>query len=134
MMDINSPESNPLQLENCYFDATHEYVQGFKSLGMWTFHPTMKKILHLASMEIGSENTCNITQFFSFFNEIVAKEKKSLDRNSIQDVLFVMRGGYNYNAITQIYGEDFCNEHVNSCQWQFRNDVIKKSTQIPMEF
>ena len=87
MMDINSTESNPLQLENCYFYATQKRVQGFKSLGMWTFHPTMKKILHLASMEILSENTSDITQFFSFFNEIVAK-----DINSIQDVLFVMRG------------------------------------------
>ena len=66
MMDIDNAESNPLQLEN----VTHKRVQGFKSLGLWTFHPTMKKILHLASMEIHSENTRNIAQFFSFFNEI----------------------------------------------------------------
>ena len=76
MMDIDNAESNPLQLENCYFDATHKRVQGFKSLGLWTFHPTMKKILHLASMEIRSENTRDIAQFFGFFNEILAKEKK----------------------------------------------------------
>ena len=52
----------------------------------------MKKIWCLASMEIHSENTHDIIEFFSFFNEIVAKEKKSLDINSIRDVLFVMRG------------------------------------------
>ena len=34
MMDINNPEVNPLQFENCYFDATHKHVQGFKSLGI----------------------------------------------------------------------------------------------------
>ena len=76
IMDIDNPEANPLQLENCYFDVMHKCVQGFKSLGLRTFHPAMKKILHLASMEIHSENTQDITQFFSFFNEIVAKEKK----------------------------------------------------------
>ena len=58
MMDIDNPEANPLQFENCYFDATHKHVQGFKSLGLWTFHPAMKKILCLASMEIWTENTC----------------------------------------------------------------------------
>ena len=75
-MDIDSTESNPLQLENGYFDAMHKCVQGFKSLGMWAFHPTMKKILHLASVKIHSENTSDIAQFFSFFNEIAAEEKK----------------------------------------------------------
>ena len=43
MMDIDNPEANPLQFENCYFNATHKCVQGFKSLGLWTFHPAMKK-------------------------------------------------------------------------------------------
>ena len=76
MMDINNPEVNPLQFENCYFDVTHKRVQGLKLLGLWTFHPAMKKILHLASIEIWTENMCDITQFFRFFNEIVAKEKK----------------------------------------------------------
>ena len=52
MMDIDNPEANALQLENCNFGVMHKCVQGFKSLGLWTFHPTMKKILCLASMEI----------------------------------------------------------------------------------
>ena len=34
MMDVDNPEANPLQLENCYFDAMHKCVQGFKSLGL----------------------------------------------------------------------------------------------------
>ena len=76
MMDIDSPQSNPLQLENCYFDVMHKHVQGFKFLGLLTFHLTMKKILCLASMEIHSEKTWDIMQFFSFSNKIVAKEKK----------------------------------------------------------
>ena len=134
MMDIDSTESNPLQLENCYFDAMHKHVQGLKSLGIWTFHPTMKKILCLASMEIHSENTSDIAQFFSFFNKIVAKEKKVPGCKYNLRCFVCDEEGYNYNAITQVYGEDFCNEHEKGCQWHFKNDVIKKSTQIPMEF
>ena len=90
MMDINNAESNPLQLENCYFDAMHKRVQGFKSLGLWTFHPTMKKILCYASMEIHSENTCDIAVLQFFQRDSSKGEKK--DINSIRDASYVMRG------------------------------------------
>ena len=134
VMDIDNAESNPLQLENCYFDAMHKSVQGFKSLELWTFHPTMKKILRLASMEICSENTRDIAQFFSLFNEILAKEKKIPGYKFNPRCFVCDEGGYNYNAITQVYGEDFCNMCVKGCQWHFKNDVVKKSTHIPIEF
>ena len=132
MMDINNPEVNPLQFENCYFDATHKRTQGFKSLGLWTFHPAMKKILHLASMEIRTENTHDIAQFFRFFNEIVAKEKKVPGYKFNPRCFICDEGGYNYNVISDVYGEDFCNAHVKGCQWHFKNDVIKKLTHIPI--
>ena len=45
-----------------------------------------------------------------------------------------MKGGTNYNAISEVYGKDFCNAHVKGCQWHFKNDVIKKLTHIPMEY
>ena len=117
MMDIDNAESNPLQLvENCYFDAMHKRVHGFKSLGLWTFHPTMKKILRLASMEIHSENMRDIAQFFSFFNEILAKEKKIPGYKFNPRYFVCDEGEYNYNTITQVYGEDFCNIHIKGCQ------------------
>ena len=134
MMDIDIAESNPLQLENCYFDAMHKRVQGFKSLGLLTFHPTMKKNLHLASMEIHSENTCDIAQFFSFFNEILAKEKKIPGYKFNLRCFICDEGGYNYNTITQVCREDFCNTHIKGCHWHFKNDVVKKSTHIPIKF
>ena len=49
-MDIDGDE-NIMQTENAYFDATHR-VHGFKSFGLWVYHPSMWRILCLASMEI----------------------------------------------------------------------------------
>ena len=43
-MDINEPY-NILQEENAYFDATHTRVHGFKSFGLWTYHPTMHQMI-----------------------------------------------------------------------------------------
>ena len=51
-MDVDSSVSSVLQQENAYFNATHTCVHGFKSLGLWMYHPSMCKILCLASMDI----------------------------------------------------------------------------------
>ena len=115
MMDIDNPDANPLQFENCYFNVTHKCVQGFKSLGLWTFHPTMKKILCLASMEIHTENTQDIAQLFRFFNEIVAKEKKIPGYKFNLRCFVCDEEGYNYSTITEVYGQDFCNAWIKGC-------------------
>ena len=85
-------------------------------------------------MKIWTENTHDITHFFRFFNEIVAKEKKVPGYKFNPRCFFCDEGAYNYNAITEVYGEDFCNACVKGCQWHFKNDVIKKLTHIPMEY
>ena len=71
-MDVNGPE-NILQVENAYFDATHIHVHGFKSLGLWLYHPTMRKTIRMASMNIRTENSKDIALFFTLFNEILQK-------------------------------------------------------------
>ena len=49
-MDIDG-DDKIMQTENVYFDATHSRVHGFKSFGLWVYHPSMRHILRLASME-----------------------------------------------------------------------------------
>ena len=69
-MDINKPY-NILQEENAYFDAMHTRVHGFKSFGLWTYHPTMHQMIQLASMEMQSENTNDISTSFMLLNEVL---------------------------------------------------------------
>ena len=69
-MDVDGPE-NVLQLENAYFDATHTWIYGFKSLGLWMFHPSQRKILRLACMDIRTENANDIAKFFTLYNEML---------------------------------------------------------------
>ena len=39
-MDIDG-DKNIMKTENAYFDATHSRVHGFKSFGLWVYHPSM---------------------------------------------------------------------------------------------
>ena len=74
-MDVDSHEKNVLQEENAYFNTMHTRIHRFKSLGLWMYHPEMRKILRLASMDICSENSKDIAMFFHLFNEILEKRK-----------------------------------------------------------
>ena len=132
-MDVDGPE-NPLQLENAYFDATHQHVHGFKSLGLWIYHPSMRKILRLASMEIRTENTEDITKFFLFFNEIMEKHTGKIGIKFNPRCFVHDESGANYAAISVVYGENFCKNHIKGCQWHFKNDVNKKANDVTPEY
>ena len=56
-MNVNNKEDTGLQEENAFFDAMHMQVFGFRSLGLWLVHSSMREMIHLASMEIRSENS-----------------------------------------------------------------------------
>ena len=118
-MDVKGPD-NILQEENAYFDATHTRVHGFKSLGLWLFHPTMRKVIRLASMDIRTENTKNIALFFNLFNEILRKVSANPEYKFNPCYFLYDDGGANHKAIKADYGEDFCKTRVVTCKWHFR--------------
>ena len=108
-MDIDG-DKNIMQTENVYFDATHSQVHSFKSFGLWVYHPPMRCILCLASMEICSKNSKDIAQFFSLFNELVAKVSKTQGKMFNPKTFMCDEGGANHKAIRMIDGEDFTNQ------------------------
>ena len=60
LMDQTSSTYNALQEEDCYFDGTHTRVRGFKTLALWVFHPVLRYILRLATMDVKAESTQHI--------------------------------------------------------------------------
>ena len=64
-MDVNGKEDG-LQKENAYFDTMHTRVHGFKSFTLWLIHGPVREMLRLASMEMRSENTNDISIFLHY--------------------------------------------------------------------
>ena len=110
-MDIDEPY-NILQEENAYFDATHTQVHGFKSFGLWTYHPTMWETIRLASMEMHTENTKDISPFFILLNEVLRDVTGKPDYKFNLRCFMCDERGANYNMIKNVYGEEFCTERV----------------------
>ena len=92
---------------------------------MWLVHPAMKKVLHLASMEIHSEHHKDIALFLHLFNRIL-EEVSGKEGYKFNPRYFVCDGaGTNYKAIALVYSEEFAAQHVKGCQWHFKSDVQK---------
>ena len=130
-MDVNG-EQDSLQ-ENAYFNAMHTRVHRFKSFALWLIHGPMREMLRLASMEMRSENTNDISIFFMLFNEVLEQV------SGIKGYKFNLRcsmcdeGGTNYRAVREVYGEEFCRDQVRGCQFHFKKQVQKRKHQIPEE-
>ena len=61
---------DPLQGEETYFGGCHSRCVGYKTLALFVYHTAMQHILRLATMEVKSESTHEITMFWELFNEI----------------------------------------------------------------
>ena len=59
-IDVDGPD-NPLRFEDDFFDGSHKRCTDFISLGLRVMHMTMRRIICLASMEVRSEKTKELT-------------------------------------------------------------------------
>ena len=73
-MDQNGPE-HPLQGKEAYFDGCHSRCTGYKMLTLFVYHTAMCRILRLATMEVKSESTQEISLFWELFNQILSEIK-----------------------------------------------------------
>ena len=73
-MDQDGPE-HPLQGEEVYSDGCHSRCVGYKTLALFVYHTAMCHILRLATMEVTSKSTHEITIFGELFNEILSNIK-----------------------------------------------------------
>ena len=121
-----------LQKENAYFDATHTRVHRFKSFALWLIHGPVRKMLRLASMEMKSENTNDISIFFTLFNEVLEQVSGIKGYKFNLSCFMCDERGTNYRAVREVHGEEFCRDQVRGCQFHFKQ-VQKRKHQIPEE-
>ena len=74
-MDVDGPD-NPLKSEDAFFDGSHSRCTHFVLLGLWMMHTPMRRIIRLASVEVRSEKTEELTIFWELLNEMLEKLTK----------------------------------------------------------
>ena len=92
-MDKDQSE-HPLSKEFCFLDAVHSRCQGFKTLTLWVWHPTLNELVNLATMECEAESSLVIQTFWNNLNEVtlilflLARQCPSVPLISTCDLLF----------------------------------------------
>ena len=127
-MDQNSPGNNPLKGEFCYFDGMHLCCKKWKTLTLWVYHPTSRRLMRLATMEVKSEDTHNCRLFWKLWNQLLSEVKG--EAYSFNPIGFITdEAGCNANGIRQIFGEGV--RKTYSCQFHFMQCLQRQLRLIP---
>lgn len=59
-----------LSSQYCFVDAKHNRCNGFKTITLWVYHPMIRKLVKLATMETRKEDTDAMVKFWSNWNEV----------------------------------------------------------------
>ena len=121
--------------EEAYLDGMHSRVKGYKSLSLWTYHPGMKRVIRLATMEAEKEDTESLTMFLNLFNSVLSQVSGIVDYKFNPVKMMCDEAGANFLAIEAALGSEFIKKTV-SCQWHFRqcaNNQLKNVNEFERE-
>ena len=126
---IKMVQSIRYRAKHAYFDGCHSRCMGYKTLALFVYHTAMHHILRLATMEVKSESTQEISLFWELFNEILTEIKGENYKFNPKSIM-VDENGANYCAIRKVFGLEFATSKVVSCQMHYKNDVNRASLKI----
>ena len=72
-LKMDKSSSHPLSNEYCFFDGKHDRCKGYKTPTLWVYHPTLRQVLKLATMEVESESSKHQVIFWNLWNEVLQK-------------------------------------------------------------
>ena len=132
-MDQNGPQSI-LQDEDVYFDGCHSRCKEFISFGLWFRHPSMRRVVKLAGMEMKKEDTEAITIFFSRFNDMLRRITQKPDYNFNPKNLMMDEAGANFAGVKNVLGQKFVDDKCITCQWHFMRNMQEHKFEIDEKF
>lgn len=105
-----------LNKEYCFMDVKHNRCSGFKTFSVHVYHPLLRKVITLATMECEDETTDTFTKFWILLNEVL--QKVSSDPKRIFNPFGWMadEAGANWAALAKVFGQDVLNRTIG-CQF-----------------
>ena len=73
---MDETKDHILSKEFCFFYGKVKRCSAFVSLIASVYHPIIRKLVALVTIECETEDACNVELFWDCFNEVLWKEKK----------------------------------------------------------
>jgi hypothetical protein len=118
-----------LSEEYCFFDGKCKRCRGFVTLTASVYHALLRKQVPLAVMEAESEDTKNISLFWTLFNEILKKISGKKDYMFNPIGFCTDMAGANFAGIANIFGDDM-KSAIKSCEFHFKEQRNKKANRL----
>ena len=129
-MDQKNPVKSLLQEEPCYFDGMHKRCKGWKTLTLWVFHPSSRRLMRLCTMEVKGETTESVALFWTILDRML-KEVFNDQTIYFNPYMFITdEAGANYNGIMQVYGEEGYKKS-RTCIFHFKQSLQKMLQKFP---
>ncbi|CAB4012392.1 Hypothetical predicted protein [Paramuricea clavata] len=127
-MDCATSE-NKLSEEFCFFDGKVKQCRGLVSLTASVYHPVLKKLIPLATMECDGENSDTVQLFWECFNEILKKESGNNDYQFNPRGWITDMAGSTIEGLKRVFGTDVVGR-IKSCEFHFKEYRNRQSRKL----
>ena len=129
-MDQKNPVHNLLQEEPAYFHGMHKRSKGWKTLTLWVFQPSSRRLIRLVTMEVKGETTESVSLFWTTLNKML-QEVFNDETIFFNPYMFITdEAGANYNGIMKVYGEEGYKKS-RTCVFHFKQSLQKMLQKFP---
>ena len=114
-VDMDCSKGGSLSEQECFFDGSHSRCMDWITLCAWVYHPALRALQRIATMEVRSESTEHIALFWKLLNEALQDftGKKSYKFNPC--AFLVDEGGGNHCGIQEAFGIEVATK-IYTCQ------------------
>ena len=123
-MDQKNPVHSLLQEEPAYFDGMHKRCKGWKILTLWVFHPSSRRLIRLAIMEVKGETTESVSLLWTTLNKMLQEVFNDETIYFYPCMFTTDEAGANCNGIMKVYGEEGYKKS-RTCVFHFKQSLQK---------
>ena len=115
--------------EYAFFDATRGRARDHVTFGIHVYHPLLRKLIRVATMESSCETTQAITFFFQTLNEAIQAIREDKGKTFNPYGLVCDEYGAKHIAPTQVYGKEFQNR-VATCSFHYKQNLQRHARRL----
>ena len=128
-IDMDKEGNHFMAKEYCFFDGNHKRCRGFITLGCYVYHPLLRRIIRLATMEVNVEDSDAIQDFWLLFNKVIADYKGDPSYTFNPSGWCADEAGSNWEGLFRVFGD--VRDRIVSCVFHYRQSVNRFTAKLP---
>ena len=131
---------NPLSQEYCHLDGNHKRCASFRTITLWVYHPFLRQMCKIATMEAESENSLSMNIFWEVLNEAIQEYSNDPNRKFKPFGYMMDEAGAFWSSISCVQGvEDLqrsvsCEKHFDFTVARHKKTLVGEDTKKEFEF